>query len=89
MIEYIGIVLTIDGQFCVAPPWAVNEGDLISLPDALSGKREIREVISVVTDSTDGEYIGMLEKYTGCPLPRITAKFTKSEVEWDAADNDR
>lgn len=83
MIEYIGIVLTIDGQFCVAPPWAVNEGDLISLPDALSGKREIREVISVVTDSTDGEFIGMIEKYIGHPLPRAVAKYNKCEVEWN------
>jgi hypothetical protein len=83
MAQYIDILLTLDGHFCAAPPWTVKEGDLICLPDALSGKEEIHEVISAATDSTDGEYIKQIEKYIGYPLPKIKAKFLKSEVEWN------
>ena len=83
MNKYIDILLTQNGVFCTAPAWQIKEGDFVYLRDAISGDNKLCEVISVVTDSTDGEYIGMLEKYTGCPLPRITAKFTKSEVEWN------
>lgn len=83
MKQYIDILLTKDGYFCVAPPWVVKEGDLICLPDAVSGKNEIREVLSVVTDSVDGDHIKMMEKYIGYPLPKATAKYNKSEVEWD------
>ena len=81
--EYIDIVLTLDGFFCVAPPWTVKEGDLICLPDALSGAPKIHDVISVATDSKDGEHIAMIEKYVGYPLPKATAKYLKSEVVWD------
>ena len=81
--DYIDIVLTQDGMFCVAPPWVIKEGDLVSLPDALSGEERIREVVSVATDSTDGEHIKLIEKYIGFPLPRIKAKYLKSEVEWN------
>ena len=87
--EYIDILLTKDGYFCVAPAWTVREGDFVSLPDLLSGKDKVHEVISVVTDEKDGDHIKMMEKYINYPLPRITAKFLKSEVEWDVTDNDR
>lgn len=89
MVKYIDVVLTQDGVFCVAPPWKVKEGDLIGLQDALTGKEELKEVIAVSTDDTDGDHIKMVEKYVGYPLPRITAKYSKSEVEWDVFDNDR
>lgn len=81
--NYIDIILTLDGYFCAAPPWVVHVGDLIHLPDVVGGKNEIHEVISVVTDEKDGEHIQMIERYIGYPLPRITAKFTKTEVMWD------
>ena len=55
MTQYIDIVLTLDGMFCVAPPWAIKEGDLVCLPDALNGEPGMHEVISVATDSVDGE----------------------------------
>ena len=83
MVKYIDVILTLDGIFCVAPPWVVNEGDLVALPSTLTGKEEIHEVIAVTTDATDGDHINMVEKYIGYPLPKITAKYLKSEVEWD------
>jgi hypothetical protein len=89
MSKYIDIVLTANGVFCVAPPWVVKVGDLVCLPNGLTGKDEMLEVVSVSTDGVDGEHIKQIEKYIGYPLPRITAKYLKSEVEWDAVDNDR
>lgn len=85
MTKYIDIVLTQDGMFCVAPPWVVKEGELICLPDVLTGEPKIHEVISVATDSTDGDHIKLIEKYVGHSLPKVTAKYYKSEVEWDEA----
>lgn len=81
--NYIDILLTQDGMFCVAPPWAIKEGDLVCLPDALNGEDKIREVISVVTDKVGGDTIKLIKKYIGYPLPKVKAKYLKSEVEWD------
>lgn len=83
MTQYIDILLTKDGYFCVAPAWVVKEGDLIVLPNAVTGDNGIREVISVATDEKDGDHIKLIEKYTGYPLPKITAKYYKNEVEWN------
>lgn len=83
MANYIDVLLTKDGYFCVAPPWTVKEGDLIGLPDALNGGQKLCEVIAVSTDETDGDHIKMIEKYIGFSLPRITAKYFKSEAEWN------
>jgi hypothetical protein len=88
MTKYIDIVLTQDGMFCVAPPWVVNEGDLISVPDVLTGKPKIHEVISVATDKTDGDYHKQIEKYIGYPLPKAVAKYMKSDVEWEDEQDD-
>lgn len=87
--EYITIVLTRKGMFCVAPPWTIKEGDWVELPDALEGNPQMHEVISVATVSIDGEHIKQIEKYVGHKLPKVTARYCKSEVEWDASDNDR
>lgn len=89
MLKYIDIVLTRNGRFCVAPPWVVKEGDYICLPNAINGNDELQEVVAVSTDNTDGDQINMLEKYIGYPLPRVTAKYQRSEVVWDVTDNDR
>lgn len=83
MNEYIDILLTANGVFCVAPPWVVKEGDMVSLPNTITGKDEILEVVAVSTDEKGGDHIKMVEKYIGYPLPKITAKYVKSEVEWD------
>ena len=85
MSKYVDILLTQDGVFCVAPPWTVKVGDLVSLPDAVNGVNKISEVVSVATDKDDGEHIKLIEKYIGYPLPEVTAKYFKSEVDWDAA----
>lgn len=82
MANYIDILLTQTGMFCVAPPWVIKEGDLVSLPDVLTGEPKMHEVISVVTDSVDGDHIAMIEKYVGHPLPKVTAKYYRTEVEW-------
>lgn len=82
MSNYIDIVLTKSGVFCVAPAWVVKEGDLVSLTNAVTGADEILEVVAVSTDEKSGDHIKMLEKYIGYPLSRITAKYLKSEVEW-------
>ena len=86
MMEYIDVVLTKTGVFCVAPPWVVKVGDLVSLTNAVTGKDEIQEIIAVSTDEKGGDHIKMVEKYIGYPLPRITAKYLKSEVEWGEDD---
>lgn len=81
--NYIDILLTLTGVFCVAPPWVVKEGDLVSLTNTITGKDEVLEVIAVCTDETDGDHIKMVEKYIGYPLPKIKAKYLRSEVEWN------
>lgn len=86
MTEYIDVVLTKSGVFCVAPAWVVKEGDMVSLPNAVTGKEEILEVIAVTTDKKGGDHIKMVEKYIGYPLPKITAKYLKTEIDWGEAD---
>ena len=61
MSKYIDVVLTANGVFCAAPPWVVKVGDLVCLPNALTGKNEALEVVSVATDSVDGEHIKQIE----------------------------
>ena len=81
--KYIDVLLTKDGYFCVAPPWTVKVGDFVNLPDTLDGSDKLREIAAVSTDDVDGEHIKMIETYIGYPLPKITAKYFKSEVKWD------
>lgn len=83
MTQYIDVVLTRSGVFCVAPPWVVKVGDLVCLQSAITGNDELQEVTAVSTDNVDGDHVKMIEKYIGYPLPRITAKYLRSEVEWD------
>ena len=83
MTQYIDVVLTKSGVFCVAPPWVVKVGDFVCLQSAVTGNDEMQEVIAVSTDDVDGDHVKMIEKYIGYPLPRITAKYLRSEVEWD------
>lgn len=83
MTNYIDILLLANGVFCVAPAWAVHEGDSVGVVDCVTGENKVFEVLSVVTDSYDGDFVKLIEKYIGYPLPRITAKYQKSEVEWD------
>ena len=87
MSNYIDVILTKTGVFCAAPPWVVKEGDLVSLQNVLTGKDEVLEVVSVSTDSVDGDHIKQIEKSIGYPLPKITAKYYKSEVEWEDEEN--
>ena len=81
MASYISVLVTKDGYFCSAPPWSVQEGDFICLPHFDGGKAH--EVVAVVTDAKDGDTVKLVEKYIGYPLPKIHAKYQKSEVVWD------
>ena len=82
MSNYIDVLLTKDGYFCVAPPWTVKEGDLVTLENAITGETP-QEVIAVSTDEVGGDQVKMLEKYIGYSLPRVTARYLKDEVKWD------
>ena len=86
MSEYIDVVLTKKGVFCAAPPWVVKAGDLVCLPNLLTGDNEVLEVISVSTDIVDGEHIKQIEQYIGYPLPKITAKYFLSKIEWEESN---
>lgn len=86
MTKYIDILLTKEGYFCVAPPWEVKVGNLVCLPDAVTGKDKILEVVSVVTDDADGDCVKMIETYIGYPLPKITVKYSKKDMEWGEND---
>lgn len=83
MADYIDILVTKDGYFCAAPPWEIKEGDLVCISHDNAGVSH--EVLSVATDSKDGPFVKMIENYIGYPLPRVTAKYHKSEVTWDEA----
>lgn len=83
MASYMSVLVTKDGYFCSAPPWSVKEGDYVSLP---SIENRPHEVVSVVTDEKNGDFVKMIEKYIGYPLPKIHAKYHKSEVVWDVQE---
>lgn len=80
--NYIDILLTKDGYFCVTPAWTVKEGDFICAPNAL-GDNKPREVVAVATDEVGGVHFKMIEKYIGYPLPRITEKYSVQSVFWE------
>ena len=84
---YLDVLLTKDGYFCVAPPWEVQEGDLVYMPDALTGLPRLAEVIAVSTDEKDGKHIKQIEKYVGGSLPRITGKASVHQIEWEDDDS--
>ena len=86
MANYIDIILTKTGTFCVAPPWEVSEGDMVCLKNVLTDEKTVQSVISVVTDKTDGDYIKQIEKYIGCPLPKITEKYKAHPITWREED---
>ena len=81
--KYIDILLTESGLFCVAPPWTIHEGDLVSLPNILTDKNEVHEVVSVVTDSVDGEFLNMMKRYLGGCLPKVTQRYKLCELVWE------
>lgn len=84
MANYIDVLLLENGVFCKAPSCSVEEGDLVSIPSALTGEQTIRKVIATAFLATDSEAVKMIEKYIGFELPPITQKFIASEVAWDA-----
>ena len=77
MSNYVDILLTEYGVFCIAPPWQVKPGYLISIDGKLKQK-----VVAVCTDNVDGEFVAMLETSCGHKLHRIKEKYWGCEVEW-------
>ena len=83
MIEFIDIVLLSNKKFCKAPPWSMQEGDYVFLPEWMGYSNEPVKVIAVTTESKDSKLIEMLEKASSpCPLPKIEEKFRVQRVYW-------
>lgn len=82
MSKFIDVLLLENGVFCKAPSSTVDEGDLVSLPDALTGKPVIRKVIATAFSSPDGEIVKMVEKYIGFELPKVTESYRARDVLW-------
>lgn len=87
MAKYIDVVLTADGMFCIAPSWTVDVGDYISMENPLTGATELKRVISTATDSTDGDFIKLVEAYIGYKPCRITKKYKESTVFWEEKED--
>ena len=81
--KYIDILLLSNGIFCMAPAWSIREGDLVGLPDFVSGCNKVLEVVSVVTDKEDGKFTKMVKRYVGGELPKVTQRYKQSDVLWE------
>ena len=82
MANYIDIVLTRDGTFCIAPSWTIHAGDFIAMENPITGATELKEVIATATDSEDGDFIKLIEAYIGCKPCKVTQKYRQSVVSW-------
>lgn len=83
MSKFIDVLLLENGVFCKAPSSTVDEGDLVSLLDVVTGKPVIRKVIATAFSSPEGEIVKMVEKYIGFELPKIIASFREKDVFWE------
>lgn len=83
MVEYIDILLLENGVFCKAPSCAVDEGDLVNIPSALTGEPMTLKVIATAWADPQSDTVKLIEKYIGFELPKITKKFKASEVKWN------
>ena len=81
--KYVDILLLNNGVFCVAPAWSVHEGDMVGLHDCVAGENKVLEVLAVVIDTMDGDYMKMMERYVGGKLPKATNRYQLHEVMWD------
>ena len=86
MTEYIDILLLENGVFCKAPSCNVDEGDLVSIPSALTGEQVILKVIATAWADPQSDTVKMIEKYIGFELPKITQKFKVADVVWRGKD---
>lgn len=83
MSKFIDVLLLENGIFCKAPSHTVDEGDLVSLMDVLTGKPVIRKVIATAFSDPEGEIVKMVEKYIGFELPKIIQRFGAHDVVWE------
>jgi hypothetical protein len=87
MAKFIDVVLTADGFFCIAPSWSIEVGDYISIENVLTGAIELKKVIAKATDSTDGDFIKLVEIYLGYKPTRVTKKYRENNVYWEDEAN--
>lgn len=87
MTNYIDVILTADGLFFVAPPWTIEVGDYISVENVITGATELKQVTAKATDSTDGDFIKLVEAYIGGKPQRVTKKYSEREVLWEDEAN--
>lgn len=83
MDKYIDIIVTLDGNFYIAPSFSVSVGDYIAIDNVLTGATEIKEVIAKATEGQDSDCLKLVEAYTGQKLQRITTRYKKLDVEWE------
>ena len=81
MKTYVDILLLENGVFCMAPAWGVNVDDMVSLTDAV-GNTKILKVLATATDSADGDFVKLTEKYISYPLPKIIGVYKGVPADW-------
>ena len=79
--NYIDIILTTDKRFYIGPAWDVKPGDMIGVTNQ-HGDQVPKTVEDVITKEYGGEDMLFIEKYTGCALNRIDARYKKHDVNW-------
>lgn len=86
--SYIGIILTTDKRFYIAPPWTVAPGDLVGVTTRCE-ESVVKTVAEVLTEEVGGEVIKFLEQYTGCELKRVDTVYGKRHLAWpDEKENE-
>lgn len=79
--NYVDIILTTDKLFYIGPAWDVKPGDMIGVTNQF-GDQLIKTVEDVITEERGGEVMAFIEKYTGCPLKCINARYRKHDAKW-------
>lgn len=86
--NYVDIVLTTDKKFYISKPWSVNAGDMISVTNQ-AGERVLKTVDEVLTEEAGGGVMAFLERYTGCGLKRIEARYSKVDITWPEEEEEQ
>ena len=86
--NYIGIILTTDKRFYIAPPWTVSPGDLVGVTTQCE-ESVVKTVADVLTEEAGGEVCKFLEQYTGRELKRVDSVYRNRHLEWpDEKENE-
>ena len=79
--NYVDIILTTDKRFYIGPAWDVKPGDMIGVTNQC-GEQVLKTVEAAITKEYGGEDMLFIEKYTGCSLKRIDARYRKHDLKW-------